>query len=240
MSCFRHSAFLAAVLAASPLIAVDYDHVDRSIAKEPKYQSGKPEYALLLFGSEAKQHVWVVVDGDVVYLDRNGDGDLTAADERFETSKDCHDVEIAAPDGKTRYVITGLGIHREQSPPTLMAYVEIHGPLKYKQYCDAELHATKDTAAIAHFHGPLAIGPITINWLVPPQSVITTGGKPEEVRALIGTMSARHKCWVVVVTHEGSACSFGEGIRPQVRVEFSPKDPRGAAVVKDYPLDEFC
>ena len=179
MFCLRNTVFLAAVLAAPPLLAVDYDQINRSIAKEPKYQSPKPEYVLLLFGSEAKRRVWVVVDGDVVYLDRNGDGDLTSADERFETSKDCHDVEIADHDGKTRYVITGLRIHREQSPPTLMAYVEIHGPLKYKQYCDAELHATREAAAIAHFHGPLAIGPITLNWLVPPQSVITAGSKPE-------------------------------------------------------------
>ena len=32
----------------------------------------------------AKVRVWVVLDGKTVYLDRNGDGDLTGKDERFE------------------------------------------------------------------------------------------------------------------------------------------------------------
>lgn len=59
--------------AAVPLKPAD---IDRSIGKEPKYD-GKPVYCLLAFDAEAKQRVWLVHDGDTLYVDRNGNGDLT-------------------------------------------------------------------------------------------------------------------------------------------------------------------
>jgi hypothetical protein len=62
--------------------AVDLTQIDRSLRKEPTYVS-KPEYCLLVFGPEAKVRVWVVLDGDVLYLDRDGDGDLTGPGERI-------------------------------------------------------------------------------------------------------------------------------------------------------------
>ncbi len=57
--------------------AVDLTKIDRTIAKEPAYQSEAVKYCLLVFGPEAKTRVWLVVDGDVLYVDRNGNGDLT-------------------------------------------------------------------------------------------------------------------------------------------------------------------
>src|SRR5204862_2421022 len=45
-----------------------------------------PQYALLVFGPEAKLRVWVVIDGDTVYVDRNGNGDLTEAGEKLRLS----------------------------------------------------------------------------------------------------------------------------------------------------------
>jgi hypothetical protein len=47
--------------------------------KEPAYQSKAPRYALLTFG---RDRVWVVLDGDALFADRNGDGDLTDKTER--------------------------------------------------------------------------------------------------------------------------------------------------------------
>jgi len=76
--------FLA--LGTNPSPAVDLTMIDRSIAKEPAYKS-KPKYCLLVFGQEAKHRVWVVLDGDVVYIDRNGNGDLTEEGERLEANR---------------------------------------------------------------------------------------------------------------------------------------------------------
>ncbi len=65
----------------APALAADLSNVDRSIHKEPAYNA-KPKYCLLVFGPEARTRVWLVLDGDVLYIDRNGTGDLTEAGKR--------------------------------------------------------------------------------------------------------------------------------------------------------------
>lgn len=60
-------------------IAADLAKIDRSISKEPKYQS-KPKYCLLAFGPEAKYKAWLVLDDDTLYVDRHGTGDLTRSE----------------------------------------------------------------------------------------------------------------------------------------------------------------
>lgn len=69
-------------LLAASAGAVDLATIDRSIRKEPVYQSKDPQYCLLVFGPEAKVRVWLVLDGDVLYVDRNGNGDLTEPGEQ--------------------------------------------------------------------------------------------------------------------------------------------------------------
>jgi hypothetical protein len=67
----------------------DLAHIDRTIGKESQYQSS-PKYALAVFGPEAAFKVWLVLDGEVLYVDKNGDGDLTDPSERFCLEKDEH------------------------------------------------------------------------------------------------------------------------------------------------------
>jgi hypothetical protein len=74
-------ALLAMTLLVPSLHAGDLTKIDRTIPKEPGYQT-KPVYCLLVFGPEAKERVWLVIDGDVLYVDRNGDGDLTEKDKK--------------------------------------------------------------------------------------------------------------------------------------------------------------
>ena len=54
--------------------------------KEPAYQH-TPKYCLMVFGPKADTKVWLVEDGDVLYVDRNADGDLTASDESFAATE---------------------------------------------------------------------------------------------------------------------------------------------------------
>jgi hypothetical protein len=61
----------------------DIGKIDRTIAKEPAYSTKSPWYCLLLLGPEAKAKVWMVLDGDKLYVDRNGNGDLTDPGECF-------------------------------------------------------------------------------------------------------------------------------------------------------------
>ncbi len=50
--------------------------VERKIVNEPKYTS-TPRYCLLVLGTNAESKVWMVEDADVLYIDKNGNGDLT-------------------------------------------------------------------------------------------------------------------------------------------------------------------
>ena len=62
-------------------LAADLTKIDRAIRKEPAYKSKEPRYCLLVFGPAADYRVWLVLDGDTLYVDRNGNGDLTEAGE---------------------------------------------------------------------------------------------------------------------------------------------------------------
>jgi hypothetical protein len=55
---------------------------ERRIAKEPAYESKAPQYGLLRFGLGGKNSVWLVRDGANLYVDRNGNGDLTEPGEK--------------------------------------------------------------------------------------------------------------------------------------------------------------
>src|SRR5262249_28937231 len=79
---------LTVVLLALPPIAAatDLKKVDRSIVKEPAYVTKQPRYCLLVFGPQATTRVWLVADGDFLYVDRNGNGDLTDPGERVRFS----------------------------------------------------------------------------------------------------------------------------------------------------------
>jgi len=92
----RALATVAAVVLWSVGVAVagdapDLTKIDRRIANEPKYVSKQPLYGLYVFGPERKTRVWAVLDRsteeqeeyDVLYFDRNANGDLTDPNERI-------------------------------------------------------------------------------------------------------------------------------------------------------------
>jgi len=68
---------------ASLLWAGDLSTIERKIKTTPKFTAAQQFYALVVLGPEWNKRVWFVVDGDDVYIDRNGNGDLTDADERL-------------------------------------------------------------------------------------------------------------------------------------------------------------
>lgn len=74
---------LLVALSATMVAANDLTTIDRRIAKEPQYET-KPYYVLIVIGPQAEKRAWLVVDGSVLYIDRNGNGDLTEANERVE------------------------------------------------------------------------------------------------------------------------------------------------------------
>ena len=74
-------ALALAMLIGPPAGAADLAAARRPPAREPAYKNA-PRYCLLVFGPQAQFRVWLVQDGDALYVDRNGDGDLTAPGKR--------------------------------------------------------------------------------------------------------------------------------------------------------------
>jgi hypothetical protein len=143
-------ALLLANIAAVTTAAADLTKIDRTIAKEPVYQN-KPKYCLLVFGPDAKTRVWLVIDGDVLYVDRNGNGDLTEKGERLELREP--ECDITEPDRGTKH--TGLLV-KPQKDGGMVVSLMAEG--KYRQRSGPVMFAGRSQdAPIIHFDGPLSV-----------------------------------------------------------------------------------
>ncbi len=76
---------LASGVPACP--AQDLTRIPRTIGKQPRYRS-EPRYCLLVFGPRANERAWLVLDGDTLYVDRHGTGDLTLPECQVKTTAD--------------------------------------------------------------------------------------------------------------------------------------------------------
>jgi RNA polymerase sigma factor (sigma-70 family) len=120
----------------------------------------EPSYCRLVFGPQAKLRVLVRLKGDEVSIDRDGDGKFDSKGERFQSAKECKDVEITDPDGKTSYVITFVeSLH--VVPPETFLEVRVHtrGPLNFPQACIVQMADRPSAAPEVHFNGPLTMAP---------------------------------------------------------------------------------
>jgi hypothetical protein len=114
LSLLATMSLMALAAAAEP---PDLGQISRKIAKQPSY-TAKPLYGLYAFGPQAKTLVWVVVDKsdvakaeyDVLYFDRNANGDLTEPGERIERGSRQGNFEI----GEFKDPLTG-DVHTELS-----------------------------------------------------------------------------------------------------------------------------
>src|SRR4051794_34850153 len=104
---FQGSTMIAPLLLSVSLFSgqasssVDLSQIDRSIGKEPVYATKTPKYCLFVFGPGGGTRVWVVLDGDTLYVDRNGNGDLTEPGEKVGRSGGFALGNITEQDGKT-------------------------------------------------------------------------------------------------------------------------------------------
>ncbi len=82
-----HAAFYLTTVGVGFCQAADLDQIERMLVKEPTYQTKAPRYALLVLGPEARTRIWLVLDGTSLYVDRNGNGDLTEVGEKVSGVK---------------------------------------------------------------------------------------------------------------------------------------------------------
>ena len=80
-------------------------HSDRTIIKEPTYQS-TPKYSLLTLGNSGDVKVWMVEDGKRLFVDKNANGDMTDDGPPIEPSKAHHNGRYdARPDQDTALLV---------------------------------------------------------------------------------------------------------------------------------------
>jgi hypothetical protein len=81
-------AVLTVWLTGGTVSAADLGKIERTIQKAPVYKTKTPRYGLLVFGPEAADRAWLVFDGDTLYVDRNGNGDLTEPGKKVAAKTD--------------------------------------------------------------------------------------------------------------------------------------------------------
>jgi hypothetical protein len=189
--------------------------------------------------------VWVVIDEDVAYIDRNSDGDLTAANEQFKGNGQQWTLNIEIPDpadDKTTYEITNMQVVEEKASPTgcfLFMNVKINGPVKFKEYCNSNLWDSPAKAALTHFNGPLVIVPDKVGQKSARCETLTLGEKSTDLMAMVGTFDPRCGCWVVVRSMNGETKEF-RGYAPMADIEFPSNIPGDRPVRQRYLLDGYC
>jgi hypothetical protein len=240
----RCACVLALLAAVAPARGADLRRIDRHVAREPAYKSTAPSYGLLVFGPAAATRVWVVLDGTDLYVDTNGNGDLTEAGKRFPgDGRDFKPFTIADRAGPDRYRITGLGVHRPEQEKRVFVMVSVEIVGKYRQYCDLTPAPRRLEAPVAHFHGPLVIGLREYNWVC--HQKLVRGDKPRDLDALVGTFDRASGCWVVVSNTQidrpdHKRQDFPPGLHPVAEVEFPPGRPGGEPIRRRYELKERC
>jgi hypothetical protein len=109
-----------------------------TLRKEPTYVSKRPLYGLAAFGPKADKAVWLVLDKskpdgnayDVLFIDRNGNGDLTEPGERltFGTDQRFRLPEFIDPATGARH--GELTVRAEGENPTVMLSVRWRGKFR--------------------------------------------------------------------------------------------------------------
>src|SRR5262245_3322630 len=193
---------LLAFLVLRPLAvpAADLSKIDRTVGKEPAYQS-KPKYCLVVFGPEAKTRVWLVLDGDVLYVDRNGDGDLTGKDERI-LKKRVYEVDIPSRQGGDPFSLEVEDKPGRDGQET--SYIIRCRPQEgkgFRQRTDGVLLFADrpQDAPVVHFGGPLTL--TILDWHKPLQPRrFVRGGRDDEFSILVGTpvFGGKHEAFATV------------------------------------------
>jgi hypothetical protein len=208
----------AATLAGEPVsafVAVDYAKVNRSIAREPKYLA-EPRYALFIFDPRGEFRVWAVLDKskadlpyyDVLYFDKNGNGDLTESGKRFVGRYDAKLPELSIRVGD-------LPVPGSKLTHTDLRFltVERHGykgfyfamrwggqvPVDGGYGKDTDLTAYAASAAKAPILRPTPLGPLSFKCF--DSDLALTIGKQTDIQLSVGSPGSGPDTFCAVSEH---------------------------------------
>jgi hypothetical protein len=157
---------------------------DRKIGKEPGYAK-TPKYCLVVFGMEAKYRVWLIIDGDTLYVDLNGNGDLTEKGERFKLeidargfSETCEIGDVSDPNSKLKHKgLTARFYGNNLCRLDVEASFENEKLPRLHGFSYVTFASKPVDAPVVHFGGPLKMS----------MSLATASDRPAFICARIGT-----------------------------------------------------
>jgi hypothetical protein len=223
----------------------DLTHVQRRL-REPA-NLAKPRYCLLVFGKQADTSVWMVEDGDRLYVDRMATGDLTDAADAVPAS-DQRELKLAG-EGKDNTPIpyreatfsvgditphgqpethTQLKVTRFQKGSQSAEYVvgvQVGGSLPQYAGWGPIFSASQNDATVIHFGGPVMAKALR-------GSSISRGTKQPEVHFCIGTPGIG-KYSFAYVSYE----AVPKEIRPVVQIAWPSAGP---AILERFELAQRC
>ena len=209
-------------------------------AKEPRYAS-KAGYTLLTFGKKDTTRRWLVIDGDTIYFDRTGSGDLTDEDNRIGTlekeSRSKH-LDVKIIDGKDTYRLKRLDRPPQaEQDRCVCLFVDYEG--KYDQVGTAFLTRRPSDAPILCFGGPLRMH------MDPVEPFrFQRGGKAKDLLSVfVGTIVPNNAGDAKKITG-GVALSYDKGIPaeacPVAEVEFPESGAGDAPTRVKWVLRRRC
>jgi hypothetical protein len=226
--------------------AADLARLDRSIRKEPAY-TARPKYCLLVLGEKAETRVWLVLDGQTLYVDKNGNGDLTEPGERLKVKTPNQDpaafeeAEIKAADGsrhKLRFHLFGWFALKEgkedpKRPVEPSLDVEWKGGRRFGAWGDERAPLTfgaqpKD-APVVHVGGPLVMGFEVRHPLTRKRD------GSYELNAGVGTRGLGKGSFAHLVYNV-----VPKDVHPRAVLEFPNKKPGGPPVRVEMVLKQRC
>jgi RNA polymerase sigma factor (sigma-70 family) len=153
---------------ALPEFALDLTKIDRTICKEPAYRT-KPRYGLLVLGPKAETRIWLVIDDQTLYVDHNGNGDLTEQGEQVAVTKvdenqyvEFHAGQIVEVDGKTKHsnlIVCQYYARQYDHFVNTVSVMDVKGTVGQgvSGENDCSFGATPKDAPIIHINGPLTM-----------------------------------------------------------------------------------
>jgi hypothetical protein len=233
----------ALLVGAAALHAADLAKVQRTIGREPKYESDSPRYCLMVFGPEAKERVWLVLDGKSLYVDRNANGDLTDEGERLGVETPDQDpaqfesteLTLNGKQHKFKFYAFGWFDYRDGKAEAIDPSIDVwwNDKQRFGAWGDQEsplrFSDSPRTAPIVHIGGPLQMGfevrhPLT---------------KREEgtfdLNTAVGTKGLGPGTFAHLVYNV-----IPDDVFPQATLEFPSADPKGRPIKIEMPIKHRC
>jgi hypothetical protein len=220
--------------------APDLAKIERSIKREPTYEH-EPSYCLLVFGPRADTRVWLVEDGETLYVDRNANGDLTEDGESFQLTKRRdlgaggyrdwqYDLgDIIPADGPSRHTqFKVVGYQQGTEPANQVLSVHVDG--KVLQYAGWTPLFTRrqDEAPIIHFGGPVVCRTLR-------GGAVRRGKDGNTLHICFVTPGLGERTWARVGYE-----AVPVDVHPVVEIEWPADDPSAPAVRTTVTLKERC